>query len=224
MTRLLVLRPEPGASATVERARKRGLDAVAIPLFAVEAVQWDSPDPASFDALLLTSANAIRHGGDKVRDLRALPVHAVGRATAEAARDAGFDISSIGDAGVDRLLGSLEPELKLLHLCGEDRRAPEGARQKITAIIVYRAKEIAADLHDASGGVALIHSPRAGARFAALIDEEGIDRGSIAIAAISTAAAEAAGEGWPIVETAARPEDDALLALAERQCNKPGGQ
>lgn len=224
MTCLLVLRPEPGASATVERARKRGLDAVAIPLFAVEAVQWDSPDPASFDALLLTSANAIRHGGDKVRALRVLPVHAVGSATAEAARDAGFDVSSIGDDGVDRLLGSLEPDLKLLHLCGEDRRAPEGARREITAMIVYRAKEIAADLHDASGGVALIHSPRAGARFAALIDEAGIDRGSIAVAAISTAAAEAAGEGWAMVETAARPDDDALLALAERLCNKPGGQ
>ena len=35
MSRVLVLRPEPGASATVERARKLGLDAVVIPLFEV---------------------------------------------------------------------------------------------------------------------------------------------------------------------------------------------
>ena len=46
MRRLLVLRPEPGASATVERARALGLDAVAMPLFEVEPVAWDAPDPA----------------------------------------------------------------------------------------------------------------------------------------------------------------------------------
>jgi uroporphyrinogen-III synthase len=38
--------------------------------------------------------------------------------TAQAARDAGFGVASAGEAGVDRLLDSLEPDLKLLHLCG----------------------------------------------------------------------------------------------------------
>jgi uroporphyrinogen-III synthase len=51
-----------------------------------------------------------------------------------------------------------------------------------------------------------------------------MDRSTIIIAAISQAAAEAAGGGWAAVETAARPTDEALLALAERLCNKsPGG-
>ena len=176
------------------------------------------------DALLLTSANAVRCGGEQIASLRGLRVHAVGKATAEAAREAGFDVASSGDAGVDRLLGSLEPDLRLLHLCGEDRRAPRDARQAITPVIVYRAKEIAADLGDASGGVALIHSPRAGARFAALIDEAGVARPSVAIAAISSAAAEAAGEGWDAIEIAATCDDEALLALAERLCNKPDRQ
>ena len=224
MTRLLVLRPEPGASATVQRARRRGLDAIAIPLFAIEPVPWQAPDPAAFDALLLTSANAVRHGGAGLQDLRRLPVRAVGLATADAARDAGFAVASSGDAGVDRLLGSLEGDIRLLHLCGEDRREPDRARQRITPIAVYRAREIAADLRQAGGSVALIHSPRAGARFAKLVDEAGIARGSVAIAAISAAAADSAGDGWAAVETAARPEEDALLALAERLCNKPDGQ
>lgn len=224
MMRPLVLRPEPGASATVERARGRGLDAVAIPLFAIEAVEWIAPNPAGFDALLLTSANAVRCAGERIASLRGLPVHAVGKATADAAREAGFDVASSGDSGVDRLLGSVEPDLKLLHLCGEDRRIPRDARQAITAVIVYRAKEIAADLGDASGGVALIHSPRAGKRFAALIDEAGVARPSVAIAAISRAAAEAAGEGWDAIEIAATCDEDALLALAERLCNKPDRQ
>jgi uroporphyrinogen-III synthase len=47
------------------------------------------------------------------------------------------------------------------------------------------------------------------------------DRGDILIAAISPAAAEAAGVGWGVVEAAGEPSDDALLALAARLCNKP---
>ena len=45
---------------------------------------------------------------------------------------------------------------------------------------------------------------------------------SVAIAAISAATAETAGAGWKSVDVAERPSDDALLALAERLCNKPG--
>ena len=106
----------------------------------------------------------------------------------------------------------------------ERRVSAPALRQAITPVIVYRAKEIAADLGDASGSVALIHSPRAGARFAALIDEAGVERASVAIAAISSAAAEAAGEGWDAIEIAATCDDEALLALAERLCNKPDRQ
>ena len=224
MKRLIVLRPEPGASATVKRARKRGLDASAIPLFEIRPTAWEAPDAASFDALLITSANAIRHGGDELQKLRGLSVHAVGTATAEAAREAGFDITSTGDAGVDRLLGSLEPGLKLLHLCGEDRRAPKEARQRITSIPVYCAEAIDADVLPAEGAVVLIHSPLAGRYFAALIDEIGIGRQTVGIAAISVAAAEGAGDGWASAEHVERPDDEALLALAERLCNKPNQQ
>ena len=224
MKRLLVLRPEPGASATVERARQRGLSATAIPLFEIEPVDWEVPDAASFDALLLTSANAIRCAGGKLETLRGLPVHAVGEATAAAARDAGFDLASTGDGGVDRLLGSLEPDLKLLHLCGENRRGPDNARHAITPVAAYRAKKIPVDLRAFGESVALIHSPRAGKRLAQLVDEAGIDRESISVAAISANAADAVGQGWACVETAPSPEDDALLVLAERLCNKNVGQ
>ncbi|HUP66659.1 MAG TPA: uroporphyrinogen-III synthase, partial [Sphingomicrobium sp.] len=105
MTRLLILRPEPGASATVDRARKRGLEALAIPLFAIERVHWEVPE--GFDGVLLTSANAVREGGEQLQSLRGLPAYAVGEATAQAAREAGFDIAAIGDSGVERLLDSV---------------------------------------------------------------------------------------------------------------------
>jgi len=217
MTRVLVLRPEPGASATVSRARALGLDAVSIPLFEVEPVAWTAPDPVGFDALLLTSANAVRHGGAALEAFRALPVHAVGEATAEAARAADFTVAGSGTAGVDALLDSLTPELRLLHLCGEDRRTPTDAPQAITAVPIYRSRAIdpPPGLDQAIGAVVLVHSPRAGQRFAELVE----DRGTVAIAAISATAAEAAGAGWSEIGIASEPSDDALLALAARLCN-----
>lgn len=218
MTRVLVLRPEPGASATVARARVLGLAAAAVTLFEIEPVAWEAPEAGSFDGLLLTSANAVHSAGDQLNELRGLQVYAVGDATAEAAREAGFDVAATGEAGVDRLLGSIEADLKLLHLCGEDRREPDGVRQKIAPLVVYRSRKIDhPDLSAISESVALIHSPRAGERFAELVK----DRGAVAIAAISSAAANAVGEGWKMVERAEHPNDDALLALAARLCNNP---
>ena len=216
MVRVLVLRPEPGASATVERARAMGLDAVATPLFEVEPIEWDVPEASGFDGLLLTSANALRHGGDGLQALRGLKAYAVGDATAQAAREAGFDVAATGDAGVERLLGSIEPDLKLLHLCGVDRRGSDGARQKITEIPVYRSRTVD-DVELTDVDAALIHSPRAGARLAELTT----DKSAMTIIAISQAAADSAGDGWRAVKVADQPTDEALLALAARLCNKP---
>jgi len=212
---VLVLRPEPGASATVAKARTMGLDAAAAPLFEIEPIAWVMPDMRGFDGLLLTSANAARQ---VTPDLGHLPVYAVGDATAEAAREAGLKVAATGEGGVDALLASVDANLRLLHLCGEDRRDPVDAPQAIISIPVYRAKPIdRPELGRTNQTVMLVHSPRAGRRLAELVH----DRGSIAIAAISRAAAEAVGSGWQCVEAAARPADDALLALAARLCNKP---
>ena len=218
MRRVLVLRPEPGATATVRRAERLGLDAIALPLFEIEPIAWKAPDPAGFDALLLSSANGVRYGGEQLQKLRGLSVRAVGEATAEAARDAGFDVASCGDAGIGELLDSTPANFRLVHLCGEHRKALTGVRQQITPVPVYRAVAIAEpEMPDCAGTVVLIHSPRAGQRYAQLIEE----RSDITIAAISPAAAEAVGTGWEMVQTADRPNDDALLALATRLCNKP---
>jgi uroporphyrinogen-III synthase len=219
MRRVLILRPEPGASATLQRARGEGLNAVAVPLFDVEPTDWELPEPSGFDGLLLTSANAVRHGGEQLQQLRGLKVYAVGSATADAAREAGFDIASTGDSGVERLLGSIEPDVRLLHLAGENRKDAAQARQDIRTITVYRSRpKDRVDLREAKGSLALIHSPRAGSRFAELV--QGSDKSSIRIAAISREAAHASGSGWAIVEAAEASTDEALLALAKRLCDK----
>ena len=217
MRRVLILRPEPGASETLARAGKLGLDAVSIPLFEVEPVAWQLPDPRLFDGLLLTSANAVRFSGARLNDLAHLPVYAVGEATAEAARNAGLEVVTAGDSGVGRLLDSVAPDVRLIHLAGEDRKVP-ASRQNVTRVTVYRSKPVVAPgLAAGKASIALIHSPRAGRRFAELVTQ----RSAIAIAAISPAAAEATGDGWESVDVAERPADDAMLALAARLCNKP---
>lgn len=215
-----MLRPEPGATATCDAARRLGLEPLAIPLFAIEAVAWEAPEQSAFDGLLLTSANALRHGGPELKKLRGLPVFAVGEATAAEARNHGFQLSSTGKGGVDDLLDSIKPDLRLLHLCGEERREPAVPRQAITAVPVYKAAEIEApDLSPLVGAVVAVHSPRAGARLAELASRSGPETSRTALAAISREAARAAANGWEQVVTAGEPNDDALLALAARLCN-----
>jgi uroporphyrinogen-III synthase len=222
MRRLFVLRPQPGADETVARATALGLDVVAMPLFAIERVEWAAPGPAEVDALLMTSANAVREAGDGLARYRALPVHAVGEATAAAARDAGFAIASIGNNGAAQAVEAIPAGLRLLHLCGEHRRLPPAARQHITSNTVYRSRALPppAMLPGIEGQVAAVHSPRAAARLAELV----ADRSKIRIAAISAAAAAAAGGGWERVEAAGTPADAQLLALAARLCQNPDPQ
>lgn len=212
MKPLLVLRPEPGNRATVDRARALRLEPVPCPLFAVEAVAWTVPD-ARADYILFTSANALRHGGKQLASLTALPALAVGPATADAARAAGFDVAMTGDEGVDALLAALTGIRRLLHLAGAAHR-PALTRHAIETVVVYRSVALAGCVIPNGRLVALVHSPRAGERFAEMAPE----RANIAIAAISAAAAAPCGTGWAAIEVADRPSDGALLALAARLC------
>lgn len=216
----MILRPEPGASATFVKAVEYGLDAVKLPLFEIERLTWTPPSVMSeFDALLLTSANAIREAGEGLEPLRSLPVHVVGPATARAAAEAGLTVVTIGSSDLGALLRSLPSHLRLLHLAGEDRVAGEPPRQSITVVPVYRARMIEGiDSAPIAGSVVLVHSPRAGARIAEIVE----DRASVSIAAISKAAAEACGAEWRDLDFAAQPTDRALLALAARLCEKSG--
>ena len=213
MKRLLVLRPEPGNRATVDRARGLGLEPVPCALFAIEPVDWTAPDPGGYDHILFTSANALRHGGDQLAGLTGLPVLAVGLATADAARAAGFAVATTGEAGVDALLAMLPATHRLLHLTGAEHRPPD-TRHAIDTVVVYRSVALVAPVIPTGAVVALVHSPRAGERFAQLVP----DRATIAIAAISAAAAAACGTGWDKVAVANQPSDTALLALAARLC------
>jgi uroporphyrinogen-III synthase len=218
MRRLLVFRPEAAARQTVVKAQALGLDAVSIPLFEIQSLNWSPPEPSDFDGLLLTSANSVKAAGDGLDLYRHLPVYAVGEGTAVAARVAGLGVAAVGNGGIDSLLAQVDASARLLHLCGEDRREPAREGRSITSVPIYRAVEKAevAGLDALQGQVAVVHSPRAARRLAELIDEE--RRSTVRIAAISAAAAEAAGDGWEEVRAARAPNDTDLLALCARLC------
>lgn len=222
MRPLVIVRPEPGASATAAAAERAGLLPIVMPLFRIEPVEWRAPGTSRLDGLLLTSANAVRFGGDELGQLRELPAYCVGESTAAMARDSGFSIAAVGRGGIDALLELLPGGLRLLHLCGMDRREPDAPRQTVSAVPVYNAAELPppTSLPQLAGAVVAVHSPRAAARLGVVADDEGLRRDTIAIVAISGEAAAAAGDGWQSVSAAAEPSDSALLALASSLCNK----
>lgn len=219
---LLVLRPEPASTATIARAAALGLETIAVPLFEIVPLRWDAPDPAEFGALMITSANAVRHAGTQLARYSGLRTYAVGEATADTLAAAGFADVRVGQgdaiALIDLLVG--ERVSRVLHLCGEQRREPDPRGIAIERIAVYAARTIPhpPGLADALARhpVAMLHSPRAAAHFAALVD----DREAIALAAISRNAADAAGPGWGAVAVAEVPSDQALLAIAARMCKQ----
>jgi uroporphyrinogen-III synthase len=211
---VVVVRPAPGDAATASRLRAAGLSVRQLPFFAAAPVAWTAPDPAAFDALLLTSANAVRHGGDGLDALKSLPVVAVGAATAAAARAAGFAIAAVGqaDAAAAVALAHEAGFARLLHLAGRDR-APTG--DGVVALTVYASEPLPvddADIRALSGCVVLLHSARAARMLAGRTT--GPARREIALVALSPAVAAAAGEGWSSVDIAAEPGDDALVPLA----------
>ncbi|MGH6705996.1 MAG: uroporphyrinogen-III synthase, partial [Sphingomicrobium sp.] len=192
MRKLLLLRPEPGLSESAARAAGLGLDVIVRPLFRIEPVEWKAPDPTEYDALLLTSANAVRQAGPGLAGFRGLPAYAIGAATAEAAETAGLQLAGVGRNDIEQLLTEIPGSPKLLHLAGEHRREPETAHS-IDRVTVYRSATIDdPDLPSLNGLVVAIHSPRAAARLAELANS----RDRTAIAAISSAAADACGPGW----------------------------
>jgi uroporphyrinogen-III synthase len=228
--RALVLRPEPGAGATAARIRGRGGEAFVAPLFSIVPQAWSVPDAKAHDALVLTSANAVRHAGPALEALKALPVFAVGAATATAARDAGFEVRAVGASDAASLFASAAGAgvRRPLHLVGADHVDVAQERLSITRLTVYRADPVdhlpaaALDVLGA-GAIALLHSPRAAALFARLLDQARVARAAIAIATISAATMQAAGGGWRARATAVSPDDDALLAVAALLCETGAG-
>jgi uroporphyrinogen-III synthase len=125
--RILLTRPEPDAQRTAAALRAQGHDVITAPLLRIEPIADAQIGAGPWAAVLITSANAAHavttHA--RVAPLRALPVFAVGRRSAEAMAAAGFADVTSADGNVSdlaRLVAArLQPAASLLYLAGEDR-------------------------------------------------------------------------------------------------------
>lgn len=224
MTRVYVIRPDPGLSKTIAAGAARALPIAGVPLFKVVPCGWTLPDIETFDALLVGSANAFRHGGDKLSALSHLPVLAVGPATADAARDAGFTVARVGSGGLQHVLDEIDGEFgHLLRLSGEDHvsLAPPAGTQIIERIVYKIGKadlpeEVASQL--SQGSLVLLHSAAAAQHFVNECNRLGVDRAHVSLCALGPRILEPVGEGWQAARAAANPDENDLLALAIAMC------
>jgi uroporphyrinogen-III synthase len=232
--RVLVTRPEPDASRTAALLELRGHRAIVDPVLSVDLIPAERPS-GNFTAVAVTSATAVRVAQTNVDldPLRALPLYAVGRRTADAAREAGFRevYDAMGDAvALARLLSaSLAPGSRVLHLAGEDRARDlgplvAGANIDVEVLALYRmirTERLNATAPALSAGdvdAALHYSAHSAEAFVALAEQAGLSDAVKKLRHIclsQAVAAPLAARDWR-VEIAQDPNEAALLDLLRR--------
>jgi uroporphyrinogen-III synthase len=183
--KIWITRARPAAEATAERVRAMGHEAVVSPVLAVRNLDQVEIDLAGVAALAFTSANGVRAFAEKSGE-RGLKVFAVGSATAQAARQAGFRSVLSADGDVEALAYGIvarRSELKglVLHagaaepagdLVGE--LAARGMEARLLKL--YETTPVAFSETQAKSllksDVVLLHSPRAAKVVARLLRAE----------------------------------------------------
>lgn len=181
MRRVLVTRPQAGASATAHRLAAKGYTPVILPLTEIVPLVPDAP-PEGVDAIVATSANAFRHMPKGFLDgLQGVPLYVVGAKTAEAA---GREVAHVAPDARElaaMLAGELGEAAHVLHLTGRVRRpelraALEEAGHTVTEIELYDARAVqfsAAEIGTKLGlqpfWAALVYSQRGGELLAKIV-------------------------------------------------------
>ncbi|WJR78495.1 uroporphyrinogen-III synthase [Bradyrhizobium sp. NP1] len=239
---ILITRPQPDADATAARLRARGLQVLLAPVLRFEALALPQEAEEDCDAVIVTSANALRAIKPQLVDSRLTrrPLFAVGGHTAEAAREAGFTkvFSAEGDAVRlrDLLLArvqakALKKSSVLLYLAGADLSrdlAGELGERGFTVVTqtTYRMVPVAklpretCEAFVANAIEAVLHYSRRGARaFLDAARAEGVEISALAIphGCISEAVAAVLREaGATQVMVAAAPDENALFETLRR--------
>jgi uroporphyrinogen-III synthase len=220
--RIWITRAEPGASRTAEKLRALGHEPVVAPLLQVQVLPG-AIDLDGVGALAFTSGNGLRAFAERSADPdfgRALPVFAVGDATAAAARKAGFADVASAAGDLDALARLIVAQAGRLHgtVLAPGPREPAGdlpgalAAHGVAArpLALYETLPLAPPTDMGLVDAALIHSPKAAERLAAVMAGA---PGPAAYCISPAAAAPLAGRPFARVEWAALPDEDSLLAL-----------
>jgi len=180
--RIWITRTQPGADTTAERVRAMGHEAIIAPLLAVHAVKDPEINLRGVAALAFTSANGVRAFAEHCGE-RELRVFAVGAATAQAARAAGFHTVLSADGDVEALaegIAARRSQLRgaVLHPgaaepAGDLAGALEKHGVEARRAILYETGPIrlseAQALSLIGADVALLHSPRAAKALAGVL-------------------------------------------------------
>lgn len=222
--RIAVTRAAPENARTAARLRALGAEPVLAPLLSIEPREFDT-SLSGVQALLFSSSNGVRAFG-QASSARDRPVLAVGDATAEAARAAGFaDVRSAdGDVGALAALAQASFATAggaLLHISGVEAAGQLTAELDAVGFeaerrIAYEARAVTA-LPAAFGeplDIVLFHSARAAEIFVRLgaARAAGLTAGCLS----ANVAKAAAGAPWARVIVAPTPREDALLEATLR--------
>jgi len=229
--RVAITRTQPEADATAARVRAYGAEALIAPLLTIAPRAFDT-DINGAQALVFTSSNGVAAyaSASGARNINAL---AVGDATANAAREAGFAAvrSAAGDVSALALMieRTLDPNGgKLIHiagahLAGDLAAEVRGAGFSYERRVAYEAVE-ASTLPDAFHNpldVVLFHSARAAEIFAKLGAPNAM---RLTAGCLSEAVAAAARlTAWKRLIVAPTPREEALLAATLGGQNSPAG-
>jgi uroporphyrinogen-III synthase len=229
--KVLIPRPEPGAARTAERLEALGFEPVRLPLTEIHAVLAELPSDRAFDAVAVSSANALRHADRSLlRAIAGLPVFAVGRQTAQAATEAGLDapIAGPGDGkGLASLMaGRLAHGGRVAYLCGRVRS--RGFEEALfatgieampvetydTVMLDYEDAELSTALGSEAFDAVLLYSRMAAGAFAALAGRSILSPllARSALICMSERVAEPLASGRRTL-VAAAPDEEAMLAL-----------
>jgi uroporphyrinogen-III synthase len=231
----LVTRPHAEAAELAAALAARGIAAIIEPLLDIHYHNEPSPDLGGVQAILCTSANGVRALAG-LTDERAVPLFAIGDASAARARAEGFvRVESAGGSLADLAAlarNRLRPaEGRLLHVAGavvagDLAGALRAAGFAVEHAVLYEARpaarlscETVRALAKRTVDFALFFSPRTAAIFAQLADRAGITEAMGSIAAISiSAAADAALAPLCFRERhiAERPDQPGLLRALDR--------
>jgi len=220
-----ITRAQPGAAATARRVLAMGFAPLTAPLLVVEPLGAGEIDLAGVAALAFTSANGVRAFAARSA-ARALPVYAVGEATAKAARQAGFDRVVHFDGDVSGLAFGLASDAGaisgvVLHPgasepAGDLAGALAGKGVAARRLTLYRTRPAALGPDHLEGlakaDAALVHSPKGAAALAEALARH--PRPDLRVLAISPAALRPL-EAVTLAArlAAARPREADLLAL-----------
>lgn len=221
-----ITRAQPAADETAERVRALGLEALVDPVLQVRAL-GGRIGFGGMGAIAFTSRNGVDAfaASNPERDL---PVFAVGDATAEAARRAGFAHVRSADGDVEalaRLIGAEHDRASGAVLAitarepaGDLSAALAGVGVNVAAIQAYGTLTQTAEAARAQLGqirAILIHSPRAALALAEQLTRS--QAAGLSVIAISANAAAPLGEaGFAEVRIAARPTEAAMLDELDR--------